>query len=40
MDHSAVVYLMGPSGRFVRPLDVGVAPPQIAGQIRAAMRGA
>ena len=40
MDHSAVVYLMDPMGRFVRPLDVGVAPPQIAGQIRDAMRGA
>ena len=39
MDHSAVVYLMDPQGRFVRPLDVGVAPPRIAGQIRAAMRG-
>ena len=40
MDHSAVVYLMDPSGRFARPLDVGVAPPRIAGQIRDAMRGA
>lgn len=40
MDHSAVVYLMDPLGRFVRPLDVGVAPPRIAGQIRDAMGGA
>jgi protein SCO1/2 len=40
MDHSAVVYLMDPQGRFVRPLDVDVAPPQIARQIRAAMNGA
>ena len=40
MDHSAVVYLMDTQGRFVRPLDVGVAPPQIARQIRAAMGGA
>jgi protein SCO1/2 len=39
MDHSAVVYLMDPRSRFVRPLDVGVAPPQIARQIRAAMDG-
>ena len=40
MDHSAVVYLMDPQGRFASPLDVGVAPPQIARQIRAAMHGA
>jgi protein SCO1 len=40
MDHTAVVYLMDPQGRFVRPLDVAVAPPQIARQIRAAMSGA
>lgn len=40
MDHTAVVYLMDPKGRFVRPLDVSVAPPQIARQIRAAMSGA
>jgi protein SCO1/2 len=40
MDHTAVVYLMDPRGRFVRPLDVGVAPPEIARQIRAAMQGA
>jgi len=40
MDHTAVVYLMDPEGRFVRPLDVGVAPPQIAQQVRAAMNGA
>jgi protein SCO1/2 len=39
MDHSAVVYLMDPQGRFIRPLDVGVAPPQIARQIHAAMSG-
>jgi protein SCO1/2 len=40
MDHSAVVYLMDPLGRFVRPLDVGVAPPRIARQIRDAISGA
>jgi protein SCO1/2 len=37
MDHTAVVYLMDPRGRFVRPLDVSVAPGQVAGQIREAM---
>lgn len=40
MDHTAVVYLMDAQGRFVRPLDVGVAPPEIARQIRTAMQGA
>jgi protein SCO1/2 len=40
MDHTAVVYLMDPQGRFVRPLDVGVAPPAITRQIRSAMSGA
>jgi protein SCO1/2 len=40
VDHSAVIYLMDPAGRFVRPLDTGVRPADIAGQIRAAMRGA
>ncbi len=40
VDHSAVIYLMDPNGRFVRPLDVGARPADIAGQIRAAMRGA
>jgi len=40
MDHTAVVYLMDPQGRFVRPLDVGVAPPEIARQVHAAMAGA
>jgi protein SCO1/2 len=40
MDHSAVVYLMDPRGRFVRPLDVGVAPAEVARQIRTAMSGA
>jgi protein SCO1/2 len=40
MDHSAVIYLMDPQGRFVRPLDVGVAPAEVAHQVRAAMSGA
>ena len=39
MDHSSVVYLMDPNGRFVRPLDVSVAPPLIVSQIRGAMAG-
>jgi len=39
MDHSAVVYLMDPKGRFVAPLDVGAPPPGVARQIRAAMDG-
>jgi len=40
MDHSAVIYLMDPQGQFVRPLDVGVAPAEVARQVRAAMSGA
>ena len=39
MDHSAIVYLMDPKGRFVKPLDGSVAPPQIAGQIRETIAG-
>ncbi len=39
MDHSAVVYLIDPGGRFVRPLDVTAPPPDVAGQILAAMGG-
>jgi protein SCO1/2 len=37
MDHSAVVYLMDPRGRFVRPLDVGAPPREITSQIISAM---
>ena len=37
MDHSSVVYLMGPDGRFVRPLDVAAPPAAVAQQIREAM---
>lgn len=37
MDHSSVVYLMDPQGRFVRPLSMGVPPSAIAQQIAAAM---
>ena len=39
MDHSAVVYLMDPEGRFIRPLDTRVPPAQIAQQIRMALAG-
>lgn len=39
MDHSAVVYLMDPRGRFDKPLDMSVSPAAVAGQIRAAMSG-
>lgn len=39
VDHSAVVYLMDPQGRFSRPIDVGAAPPEVARQIEAAIGG-
>ena len=39
VDHSTVVYLMDPKGRFVRPLAYGLTPEQMAEQIRDAMRG-
>ena len=39
VDHSTVVYLMDPQGRFVRPLAYGLTPEQMAEQIRDAMRG-
>jgi protein SCO1/2 len=37
MDHSAVVYLMDPHGRFVSPLDVTAPTPDLVRQIRQAM---
>ena len=37
MDHTSVVYLMRPDGRFEAPLDTTVPPPQIARQITQAM---
>jgi protein SCO1/2 len=40
MDHTAVVYLMDPAGRFSRPLDLTVPPADIARQIAEAMAGA
>jgi protein SCO1/2 len=39
MDHSTVLYLMDPSGHFVRPISEGT-PEQDAQQISDAMRGA
>ena len=38
VQHSAGVYLMDPSGRFVKPLDESRGPAALAGQIRDAMR--
>ncbi|HWF01978.1 MAG TPA: SCO family protein [Caulobacteraceae bacterium] len=37
MDHSAASYLMDPSGRFVKPLDLAVPPADVAAQIERAM---
>jgi protein SCO1/2 len=34
MDHTAVVYLMDPKGRFVEPLDISRPPAQVAGRLR------
>jgi protein SCO1/2 len=40
MDHTSIVYLMDPKGRFSRPIAFGAAPPDIARQITDAMHGA
>jgi protein SCO1 len=40
MDHTSIVYLMDPQGRFSRPLAVGAAPADVTRQITEAMRGA
>ena len=37
VDHTSVVYLMNPQGRFDRPVDVSLPPEGIARQIRSAM---
>ena len=37
MDHTAVVYLMDPQGRFVSPIDPSAAPTAVAGQIAKAI---
>jgi protein SCO1/2 len=39
MDHSAVIYLMDPKGRFVGPLDLSVTPAEAAAAIEKAMAG-
>ena len=39
MDHSAVIYLMDPKGRFVSPLDLSVTPADAAKAIEKAMAG-
>ena len=33
MDHTAVIYLMDPTGRFASPLTHGMAPDRIAAEI-------
>ena len=38
MDHTAVVYLMDPKGRFVKPLDLTAPPADVAHQITQAMQ--
>jgi protein SCO1/2 len=40
VDHTTVIYLMNPDGRFVKPIAEGLTPDEVAGQISAAMRGA
>jgi protein SCO1/2 len=40
VDHTSVVYLMNPRGRFDRPVDVSLPPDGVARQIQSAMRGA
>ena len=40
MDHTSIVYLMDPKGRFSRPIGFGAAPADIARQIAEAMHGA
>jgi protein SCO1 len=39
LDHTSIVYLMDPRGRFSRPIAFDAAPAAVARQIRAAMRG-
>ncbi len=39
VDHTSVVYLMNPQGRFDRPVDVSLPPDALARQIRSAMDG-
>jgi protein SCO1/2 len=39
VDHTTVIYLMDPNGRFVKPLAEGLTPDEVARQISEAMRG-
>jgi len=39
MQHTGIVYLMDPKGRFVAPLSPTMSPDQMAAQIEKAMRG-
>ena len=39
IDHTSVIYLMDPKGRFDRPLAYGMTPDQMAAQISQAMSG-
>jgi len=39
VDHSAAIYMMDPTGRFVSPLSGEMAPDKIADEIRKAQRG-
>lgn len=38
VDHTAIVYLMDPKGRFSQPLDAAAEPAQVARQIAGAMK--
>ncbi|MBA3812276.1 MAG: SCO family protein [Caulobacteraceae bacterium] len=39
VDHTSIVYLMDPKGRFARPIAFGVPPAEVASQITTAMGG-
>ncbi|WP_426032420.1 SCO family protein [Caulobacter sp. DWP3-1-3b2] len=39
VDHTTVIYLVDPKGRFVKPLAYGLSPEEIARQIKDAMAG-
>jgi len=37
MDHSSIIYLMGPDGRFIAPIPAGQSPAEMAAEIRRLM---
>jgi protein SCO1 len=39
LDHTSIVYLMDPHGRFSHPIGYGLTPKEVAEQITSAMRG-